>query len=69
MERDARCALLYQYQQFQIAVGEYHGEYQRQSREAVNKAGKGSSENSEMVMMMQQRHGIQNRREGASGRK
>ena len=59
MVRDDRYELLYQDQQFKIAVREY----QRQERDAFNQAVTESSENFE-VMVMQEFQGIQNRYEG-----
>ena len=48
MERDARCALFFQDQQFKIAVRQY----QRQLRDAVNQAVRESSENYEVMMII-----------------
>ena len=62
MERNARLALFYQDQLFEIAVREH----QRQARDAVNQALSESSEHYE-VMMMQESRCIQNRKSKKGG--
>ena len=59
MERDARFALFHNDQKFKIAVWEH----QRQAREAANQAVRESSENCDVVMMLEIQ-GTQNRYEG-----